>query len=170
MKHLGGNPTSRADPGGSGGLGGGGDGPDPDSGRGLVSVHGSMAGPSDEVPVRKLRETDEVNVPSLPSVVGFRAWKLAVYQSVSAAAGREDDMALWWVRQAEDESVSLDDLSGTTRHFTTLSRKLAAALQKVATSEIGRKITTVTEGYMKRNKAVSGLVGLRLNRRVLQRE
>ena len=63
-----------------------------------------------EEPRRKLREADEVKVLALPSVAGFRAWKLALYQNVNVASGREDDLALKWVRQAEDESISLEDL------------------------------------------------------------
>ena len=103
-----------------------------------------------EGPRRKLREADEVKVPALPSVAGFRAW-LAVCQTVNAASGREDDLALKWARQAEDESISLEDLERIPRQFTTLSRKIAAALQKVATSEIGRKITRMTESYAKQD-------------------
>ncbi len=70
-------------------------------------------------------------------------------------------MALKWARQAEDESISLEVLGEVPRQFTTLSRKLAAALQKVATSEIGRKITRMTESYVKQDKAIPGLVILR---------
>ena len=100
-------------------------------------------------------------MPVLPSVAGFRAWKLAVYQNVNAASGREDDLALKWARQAEDESISLEVLGEVPRQFTTLSRKLAAALQKVATSEIKRKITRMTDIYVTQGKAISGLVILR---------
>ena len=90
-------------------------------------------------------------MPALPSVAGFRAWKLAVYQNVNAASGREDDLALKWARQVEDDSVSLADLEVVPRQFITLSRKMAAALQKVATSEIGRKITRMAESYVKQD-------------------
>ena len=67
--------------------------------------------------MRKLREADEIKVPALPTVAKFRAWKLAVYQSVNAAAGREDDLALPWVRRAEDEAFSIQDLDHTPRQF-----------------------------------------------------
>ena len=82
-------------------------------------------------------------------------------RNVNAASGREDDLALKWARQVEDDSVSLADLEVVPRQFITLSRKIAAALQKVAPSEIGRKITRMTESYVKQDKAIPGLVILR---------
>ena len=57
--------------------------------------------------------------------------------------------------------MTLEDLEIAPRQFTTLSRQTAAALQKVATSEIGRKLTRMTESYVKQDKAILGLVILR---------
>jgi len=48
------------------------------------------------------------------------------------------------------------------KRFLTLSKKLAAALQKIATGELGRKISQIAEDYLKRGRSVPGLVLLRV--------
>ena len=84
-----------------------------------------------------------------------------MYQNINAAPGREDNQALKGVLQVEDENVTVQDLEQVPRHFITLSRKIAASLQSVATDEIGRKITQMTESYVKQGEAIPGLVILR---------
>ena len=89
---------------------------------------------------RKWKEADEVKCLPLPTVPQFRAWKNVLYQNINTASGRPDDKALAWARQAEDESLPDDHFQKVPRIFATLSRKLAAVLQKNATGELGAKL------------------------------
>ena len=80
-------------------------------------------------------------VTAFPDGGRYQAWKNTVYQNLNAASGRPDDEVLIWARQAEDESVSDEDLHKLPRMFATLSRKFASALQERATGELGHLIT-----------------------------
>ena len=85
---------------------------------------------------------DEVKVPNLPSPGQFRAWKNTVFQNVNVAAQRDDDKALVWVSQVDDQNITDEDLAKQPPlRFRQLSKRLAAALQKIASGELGRDIT-----------------------------
>ena len=111
---------------------------------------------------RRLREADEVKGKELPSAAGYRAWKNLLFQNVNTASGRVDDKALEWVRQVEDEALPDEHFRTVPIRFCTLSRKIAALLQRLGTGELGRKITQTAEDWIKTGRSVPGLVLLRL--------
>ena len=103
-----------------------------------------------------------MKLPALPTAAQYRAWRNLVYQSINTASGRPDDKALAWAREVEDETKELEYFDEVPRRFKLLSRKLATALQKIATGELGRRITQKAEDYMKEGRSVPGLVLLRV--------
>ena len=97
----------------------------------------------------KIREADDIKFPKLPPIPAYRAWKNLVYQGVNAASGRPDDKAMRWAMQSEDQSLSDDFFHTVPKEFRTLSRKLATRLQEIASGELGREITQLTEDWMR---------------------
>ena len=65
-----------------------------------------------------------------------------MFQNVNIAAQRDDDKALVWVSRVDDPNVTDEELTEQPElRFRQLSKRLAAALQKVVGGELGRDIT-----------------------------
>ena len=72
---------------------------------------------------RRIKEADAVTLLTLPNVVGFRSWKLAVRSAVVAASGRGDE-AFKWIMEVEGENVKHEDLAVSGKKFVNLDWKL----------------------------------------------
>ena len=156
-----GGPPGGGSPGGSppsspGGSAGGSQAPSGDGASASALSAATMAGLVASMSRRRYKETDEVRVPQLPTANQFRAWKSAVYHAVNACSGRPDDKAIaWMLETAREEAVQADFREPGVR-FATVDRKLATALQKVATGELGRIITQESEMALKGGRALKG--------------
>ena len=147
----------RGGPGGPPGGGGGGD--DPPS-----SSDSESGGRDREVrrAVRRLlqtrggktKEADAIRVGSLPNAAQFRAWRVALRSEVAAASGVGED-AFKWILETEAPDATFDGLSHSGR-FPSLDSKLAAALAKAASGEIGRRITHATEIEARAGRMLKG--------------
>ncbi|MDP7544528.1 MAG: hypothetical protein QGG31_02035, partial [Anaerolineales bacterium] len=149
-------------PGGGGGGGGGGDDPDSSSDSSFGSARSDESRKSTTRLLKriankdKVKESSEVKVPVLPTANQFRAWKHTVYQNVNAASGRHDDKALEWIRECERIGSLPEEFKTCHRRFATLDRKLAAALSKCATGELGRLLIQLSEDALNENRSVRG--------------
>ena len=122
------------------------------SGMSAATVAGLMASLSR----RKYKETDEIRIPQLPTANQFRAWKSSVYHAVNACSGRPDDKAVAWMLETAREGAVQEDFREPGPRFATVDRKLATALQKVATGELGRITTQESEMALKSGRALKG--------------
>ena len=102
-------------------------------------------------------------MPNLPKPGQFKAWKNVVFQNVNVAAQRNDDLALVWVSQVDDPSVTVEDLAEEPpTRFIQLSRQLALSLQRVAQGELGRQIMQRVSRAIVEKRAARGLELLRM--------
>ena len=148
---------------GHGGDGGGDDDPSSDSSE---SSYGSaLSGKSTRSTAKlirkvmrkdRIKEATEVKVPNLPNPNQFRAWKHTVYQNANAASGRSDDDTLAWIRECEKADAKIEDFQKCNRRFATLDRKLASALSKTATGELGRLLTQASEDALSEDRSIRG--------------
>ena len=104
---------------------------------------------------KRNREADEIKILPLPTGPQYRAWRSTVLQSVNAASGRPGDRALHWALAATDEDVP-DESPKRSGEFETLDLKWAAALQKVAHGELGRKMQQAADNALKERRSVRG--------------
>ncbi|MCP4245128.1 MAG: DUF5377 domain-containing protein, partial [bacterium] len=111
----------------------------------------------------KRKELDTVSVPPLPNASQLRAWRITLLQNLDATANRDDDKVIDWAREVEDESKPAEYFADSGKTFPSVDRKLAAALSKVATGELGRRITQLQDQAMQNeNRMVRGREILRL--------
>ena len=169
---LGGGPPGDEPPDSPGGSAGGSPPPSVKSGLSAATVAGLMA----SLNRRKYKDTDEVRVPQLPTANQFRAWKSSVYHAVNACSGRPDDKAVAWMLETAREGAVQEDFRDPGPRFATVDRKLATALQKVATGELGRVITQESDKCSEKRSRTEGsrdllscaaMVRNRKNRRAL---
>ena len=90
----------------------------------------------------------------MPDATQFKAWRIAVRQEITAASGRGDE-AFAWALKVEAESATLDSLFES-EGFDSLDAKLSSALAKVASGELGRRITHMMEVQAQAGKMVKG--------------
>ena len=104
-----------------------------------------------------------MSVPPLPHPSQFRAWRITVLQNLDATANRNDSRVIDWAREVEDESKSAEYFADSGKTFQSVDRKLGAALSKIATGELGRRITQLQDQAMQNeNRMVRGREILRL--------
>ena len=112
---------------------------------------------------QKFKVAETVLVPKLPLTPQFRSWKNAVYQNINSASGRNDDEALTWAMQAELLTTVPDEqLEDSGRQYYLLDVRLSAAIQKVATGELGRLISLAAERAIKSGRSIKGRELLRM--------
>ena len=150
---------------GDGGDGGGGDDGDDsssDSGSSFGSAGSAFSTRSATKLLKKIarkdrgKEAAEIKVPVLPSANQFRAWKHTVYTNVNAASGRDDDKVLAFIRACEKDDAKVEDFRNCPKVLTTLDRKLASALSRTATGELGRLLMQASEDALNENRSVRG--------------
>ena len=95
-----------------------------------------------------------MKLPALPNPQQYRAWRAAIRSEITAASGRGEE-AFLWVMAAELPTATFDGLRDS-EGFDSLDAKLAAALQKLATGELGRKITLETENQALKGRMING--------------
>ena len=100
------------------------------------------------------READTIRVPALPHTTGLRAWRSSVRAEVTAASGR-GHVAFKWVREVERDSATFSGLSDSAG-LESLDAKLASALTKVLSGELGRKVSQATEKEAKMDRPIAG--------------
>ena len=83
-----------------------------------------------------------MKLPALPDPQQYRAWRAAIRSEITAASGRGEE-AFHWAMAAKRPAATFDALHDS-GGFDSLDAKLASALQKPATGELGRKITLET--------------------------
>ena len=64
-------------------------------------------------------------------------------------------MAFFWVKRTEGPATTFDDFRDS-EGFYSLDAKLAAALTKIATGELGRRITLMVEQEASKNRMLKG--------------
>ncbi len=104
----------------------------------------------------KAKESDEVNILALPTGSQWRAWRGNTFASIVSAAGRQDDLAQAWILQVETADPA--ELEHPGEGWVSLDRKIAAALTKMATGEIGREITQRSTTCLNNNTIARGRV------------
>ncbi len=90
----------------------------------------------------------------MPTPVGFRQWRTAVWEAVAAACGTPQ-AAFAWVQHVEKKGVTcelLHDLAG----WPTLDAKLAAALAKIITGEFTKQVVALKETAAAQGKLLKG--------------
>jgi len=106
------------------------------------------------VPKVTVKEADSIKLNQLPEVPMFVAWKQHVRAKVVSASGR-GERAFQWIRRAENEAVSFEELKAT-GEFTSTDAKLHAAIKDVAKGRIGTTITREVEEAAERGVMLSG--------------
>ena len=99
---------------------------------------------------------------ALPDAVRFKAWRIATRTEVVSASGRQDD-ALKWLMKAEADDATIESLKKPGSSWASLDMKLATALTKACTGDIGNKIALASEnavkdGYVLRGRQIYRMV------------
>ena len=92
----------------------------------------------------RIKEADTIKVPAYPQPQQYRSWRAAVRSEVTAASGR-GEAAFRWVKKTESPIATFESFRDSDG-FDSLDAKLAAALTKIATGELGRRRTLMLEG------------------------
>ena len=95
-----------------------------------------------------------IKIGTLPNAQQFRAWRLLVRDEVAAASGK-GQLAFTWSMETELPGATYDTLADS-GNFVNLDVKLAAALDKAASNEVGRKLTQAKEVEAKRGLMLMG--------------
>ena len=111
--------------------------------------------------LRKIKEADQVKIPALPEMAGFRAWRVALRDEVVAASGR-GDAAFAWIQLVEHPDATSEALAVSGNKFQSIDLKLKAALAKIAHGDLGRQLTQATEDEAKRGRPLKGRQALLL--------
>ena len=83
--------------------------------------------------VKKWKEADEIDIPNMPSVTGYRKWKLNMIKKVVGASGRPDEAILWVGKVAF--AKSWEELSDSGPTWASLDAKWAQAKECNSDSE-----------------------------------
>jgi len=78
---------------------------------------------------------EHIKVGKLPSMKTFRAWKLAVFQNVNAASGRDDSKAPEWMMELDDPEKDIEYFAEYSGRFNQLDLRLGADLMTSATAK-----------------------------------
>ena len=62
----------------------------------------------------RIKEAEAIKLPPMPNALGFRAWKLQVWDEVAGASGNPDK-AFQWLKKVEKEGTAIDDLASSGR-------------------------------------------------------
>ena len=111
----------------------------------------------------RVKEAENVKVPSWPKVDTFSLWITQLTRNVNAAAARPDDKAIAWLNKARDKSCSFEDLATCEDRFQVLDRKLAKSLMEILPSALLNKITLkesvcLSKGYQLRGRQILMLI------------
>ena len=104
-------------------------------------------------PKAKRNEADAVKVPQLPSNQQFNAWKIALRDEIAGASGAPDEGFKWFLEVQKARSI--EDLADS-GVFPSLDVKLNAALARITTGELGRRINLQKEKYALQEKYLKG--------------
>ena len=102
----------------------------------------------------RVKEADDINVPSYPQPQQYRSWRAAVRSEITAASGR-GEVAFKWIVKTEKVETTFDELRNSDG-FDSLDAKLAAALTKIATGELGRRIMLMVEQEASKGRMLKG--------------
>jgi hypothetical protein len=110
---------------------------------------------------RPPKEADQIKLHALPNTVQRRGWRTLVRDEVLAAFGR-GKIAFDWIVEVEKPGATYATFANV-GEFESLDGKLFAALTKVMTGELGRKVNQVKEtgtkaGVLFRGRQVLWLV------------
>ena len=107
---------------------------------------------------RRTKEAQKIDVPAFPNIAQLAAYKLTILENVVCASGREDHQSVaQWVLMVEKKGTKLEDLADPGEGFSTLDRKLAAALTPTVAGELMRRINNAKRTLLKQDgKLFSG--------------
>ena len=100
------------------------------------------------------KEGDTIKLLPLPLPPGFKAWKSATRQAVTAVSGRGQE-AFSWIQALEKPGAEIEDFADSGA-FESLDTKLAAAVTLIAKGECGRRITLLSESLAKQGVMMRG--------------
>lgn len=103
--------------------------------------------------VAPVKPTRSNSGPCLPQPQ-FRAWRLLVPDEVAAASGK-GQLAFTWILEIEAQEATYELLSDSGA-FVNLDVKPAAALSRMSSGELGRKITQAKEVEARRGLMLKG--------------
>jgi hypothetical protein len=102
----------------------------------------------------RVKEADAIKVPAFPAPARYPAWKAAVRNEITAASGRGEEAFLWAMR-TEAPDVTFDDLRDS-EGLNSLDAKLSAALTKISSGELGRRIHLAVEQEALQGRMLKG--------------
>ena len=80
-------------------------------------------------------------------------WKMQLLHNVVAASGREEDEVVTrWLLRVERDGMTFDRLKQSGDGFRTLDQKLAAALSKIFSGELARKLSIAERRNLRENE------------------
>ena len=126
-------------------------------GKGIDALLALLKGAANKT---RLKEKDKLEITKMPSVIEFRAWKIAVRGEIAAASGR-DDAGLQWAMEVENPSATFESLADSCK-FRTLDEKLASALNLAGSGVVGRELATETEKAAQQGRLLRGRQALRI--------
>ena len=101
----------------------------------------------------KRNEADTIKVPQLPSNQQFNAWKIALRDEIAGASGSPDEGFKWLF--GVQRAGSIEDLVDRGM-FPPLDAKLNAALARITTGELGRRINRHKEKHALSGRYLKG--------------
>ena len=93
---------------------------------GAPTISGHVSAPPDWRP--RSKESDKVYLPQYPTAASLRAWKTELYARTQAASARTDHLTTTWLKKAEDEELTMEDLASVPRELFALDAKTQASL------------------------------------------
>ena len=97
----------------------------------------------------RMKESDKVELDSIPTVPKFRSWKTHLRKAVAGASGRPNDAFIWICKI--DDAATMEEL-GNSGDYETLDAKLADAFGRILHGELGRQIQIMEDKVAKTTK------------------
>jgi len=108
----------------------------------------------------KVKEADEIKIPSLPDVPKFLSWKQQVRDNIMSASGRGREVYPW-ILEVENMDISSASLANSAG-LDSLDVKLSAAINKIKKGRVEKMLTNMDETAAAKGGYVSGRQKLRI--------
>ena len=114
--------------------------------------------------VAKVKEGDRIRLAQFPNVNTLESWKADMVLQVIATSGRYSGQAIPWLKKADDDKVTMDELAEVPKRLRTLDQKLAATLVIIQKGEFQCTISHLQRQLM--SEKVRVLTGTQILRKM----
>lgn len=100
-----------------------------------------------------------INLPPIPTIIGFRRWQQELYVALRTASKRSQRRTMKWIKEV-DNTEDVTTLDTPLRRWDDLDSALASAICHVAWGPIQRDLMTHQEKLAKHGRSLTGRAAL----------